>query len=93
MKTVKTLDLLLQLSFDMAQQVDYPNDPLQLDPIYFLTPRKYAIFGVCCESISQQVNYLIDESIDTGRGANSIISKLQHYFHHLVLEKAGASSR
>ena len=36
-------------SFDMAQQVFYPNDPLQPGPMYFLTPRKCAIFGVCCE--------------------------------------------
>ena len=35
-------------SFDMAQQV---NDPLQPGPMYFLTPRKCAIFGVCCESL------------------------------------------
>ena len=33
---------------DMAQQVFYP---LQPGPMYFLTPRKCAIFGVCCESI------------------------------------------
>ena len=33
-------------SFDMAQQVFYTNDPLQPGPMYFLTPRKCAIFGV-----------------------------------------------
>ena len=38
-------------SFDMAQQVFYPNDPLQPGPMYFLTPRKCAIFGVCYEAI------------------------------------------
>ena len=30
-------------SFDMAQQVFYPNDPLQLGPMYFLTPWKCVI--------------------------------------------------
>ena len=45
--------------FDMAQQVFYPNDPLQPGPMYFLTPRKCAIFGVCCEAIPRQINYLI----------------------------------
>ena len=69
----------------MAQQVHYPNDPLQPGPIYFLTPRKRAIFGVCCEAIPQQVNYLIDEKGDTGKGANSIVSKLPHFFHHFGL--------
>ena len=67
-------------SFDMAQQVFYPNDPQQPGPMYFLTPRKCAIFGVCCEAIPRQVNYLIDESVDTGKGANAIISMLHHFF-------------
>ena len=39
----------MHYSFDMAQQVHYPSDPLQPGPIYFLTPRKCALFGVCCE--------------------------------------------
>ncbi len=33
-------------SFDYAQQVHYPSDPLQPGPIYFLTPRKCTVFGV-----------------------------------------------
>ena len=43
-------------SFDMAQQVFCPNNPLQPGPMYFLTPRKCAIFGVCCESIPRQMS-------------------------------------
>uniref|UniRef100_A0A1X7VAP6 DUF7869 domain-containing protein n=1 Tax=Amphimedon queenslandica TaxID=400682 RepID=A0A1X7VAP6_AMPQE len=35
---------------------------------------KCGIFGVCCEAIPQQVNFLIDESFDTGKGANPVIS-------------------
>ena len=66
--------------FDMAQQVFYPYDPQQAGPMYFLTPRKCAIYGVCCEAIPRQVNYLIDESVDTGKGANAIISMLHHFF-------------
>ena len=67
-------------SFDMAQQVHYPSNPLQPGPIYFLTPRKCALFGVCCEAIPRQINYLIDEGCDTGKGANTIISLLHHFF-------------
>ena len=74
-------DILVNYSFDMAQQVHYPNDPLQPGPIYFLTPRKCGIFGVCCEAIPRQINYLVDESVDIGKGSNSIISKLHHFFH------------
>ena len=57
-----------------------PNDPLQPGPMYFLTPMKCAIFGVCCEALPRQVNYLIDEAVDTGKGANSIISMFHHFF-------------
>ena len=70
----------VHFSFDMAQQVFYPNDPLQPGPMYFLTPRKCAIYGVCCEAIPHQVNYLIDEAVDIGKRANSIISMVHHFF-------------
>ena len=69
-------------SFDMAQQVHYPSDPLQPGPIYFLTPRKCGIFGVCCEAVPRQINYLIDEASNTGKGANTIISLLHHFLEH-----------
>ena len=42
-------------SFDFAQQVHIPSDPLQPGPMYFLTPRKCALFGICCEAIPRQV--------------------------------------
>ena len=67
-------------SFDFAQQVHYPSDPMQPGPIYFLTPRKCAIFGVCCEAIPRQINYLIDEAVDVGKGANTVVSLLHHFF-------------
>ena len=54
--------------------------PLQPGPTYFLTPRKCEIFGVCCEAISRQLNYLIDEASETGKGANIIVSLLHHFF-------------
>ena len=60
-------------------QVHYPYSPQQPGPIYFLTPRKCAIFGVCCEAIPRQINYFIDEAAATGKGANTIISLLHHF--------------
>ena len=30
------------------------------------------MFGVCCEGIPQQVNVLIDEAVDVGKGANNM---------------------
>ena len=72
-------------SFDYAQQVHYPTNPQQPGPIYFKTPRKCGIFGICCESTPQQINYFIAESVATGNGANATISYL-----HGFLEKHGA---
>ena len=43
-------------SFDFAQQFHYPSDPFQPGPVYFLTPRKCALFGICCEAIPEQVS-------------------------------------
>lgn len=45
-----SLPSVVHYSFDMAQQVHYPSDPLHHGPTYFLTPRKCIIFGVCCEA-------------------------------------------
>ena len=69
-------------------QVHFPSNPLQPGPIYFLTPRKCGIFGVCCEAIPQQVNYLTDESFATGKGANAVISMVHHYLGHHGLNSA-----
>jgi len=47
----------MHYSYDYVQQVHYPSNPLQPGPIYFKTPRKCSIFGVCCEAIPRQVNF------------------------------------
>ena len=70
----------IHYSFDFAQQIHIPSNPMQPGPIYFKTPRKCGIFGVMCEAIPRQVNYLIDEASDVGKGANTTISYLHHYF-------------
>ena len=63
-------------------KVHYPSDPLQPGPIYFLTPRKCTVFGVNCEAIPRQVNFLTDEAGDCGKGANAVLSRLHYFFHH-----------
>ena len=69
-------------SFDFAQHVHYPHNPLQPDPMYFKTARKCAVFGVFCKGIPRQINYLINEASECGKGANSVISLLHHFFIH-----------
>ena len=66
-------------SFDLAQQVMHPHDPMQPGPIYFMVPRRCQVFGVHAEGTSQQVNYLIDEAVTLGKGANVVVSLLHHY--------------
>ena len=72
----------MHYSFDFAQQVYYPHNPLQPGSMYFKTARKCAVFGVCCEGIPRQINYLIDEASAVGKGANTVISLLHHFLHH-----------
>ena len=55
---------------------------MQPGPIYFKTSRKCGIFGVMCEAVPQQVNYLIDEASDVGKGVNRTISYVHHYFQN-----------
>ena len=75
-----TLDCTMHYSFDYAQQIHIPSNPMQPGPIFFKTPRKCGIFGVMCEGITRQVNYLIDEASAVGKGANATISYVHHHF-------------
>ena len=86
-----TNHITVHYSFDFAQQVHYPSNPLQPGPIYFLTPRKAAIFGICCEAIPRQVNFIIDEASDTGKGANTVVSLLDYFFEHYGLGETTVS--
>ena len=75
-------------SWDFAQHVTYPYENQQVGPIYFKSPRKAHIFGVCCEAIPRQVNYLIDEADFTEKNSATIISLLDHFFtNHALGEK------
>ena len=80
----------MHYSWDYAQQVHYPSDLLQPGPIYFKATRKCGIFGICVDSLPLQYNYLIDEAVSTGKGANATISYLHHFLeNHGVGETEG----
>lgn len=55
-------------------------DPHQPGPIYFKVPRKCGVFGMCAPAFPVQVNYLVDEAGSTGKGANTVISYIHHFF-------------
>ena len=80
----------IHYSFDYAQQVHIPSNPMQPGPIYFKAPRKCGSFGVICEAIPRQVNYLIDEAVSVGKGANSTISYVHHHFANHGLRETHA---
>ncbi|XP_035825279.1 uncharacterized protein LOC118477573 [Aplysia californica] len=73
------------ISFDFAQQTHFPSDPLQAGPIYFKTPRKCGLFGINNEALGKQVNILVDEAHNTGKGANTVVSYLHFYLENFSL--------
>ena len=75
----------VHISFDYAQNLQIPHMPQQVGPIYFKTPRKCHLFGVSCEGLPRQINYLIDEKDLTGKGANETVSYLEHYFKEFAI--------
>ena len=77
----------LSYSFDHAQQIHYPSRPQNPGQLYFKTPRKCGIFGICDEGNNTQLNFLIDEAQSCGKGANSIVSMVHYYLEHIPMEK------
>ena len=67
-------------SYDFAQHIHFPYSALQTGPEFFKTARKCGIFGVCNDGKSELVMYLIDEAENPGKGADCVISMLDHYF-------------
>ncbi|XP_048020971.1 uncharacterized protein LOC125251957 [Megalobrama amblycephala] len=79
----------MHYSFDFAQQLHFPSNPLQPGPMYFLTPRKCGLFGVSCEGLQKQVNYLIDEGMSSTKGSNEVISYMHHFFGNFGVGETG----
>lgn len=75
-----SLEGTVHYSYDYTQQVHIPSNPQEPGPVYFKTPQKCGLFGVCCEGIPRQINYLIDEAVSTGKGANATISYVHDFF-------------
>lgn len=73
-------NIMSHYSWDFAQQLHYPFEDQQVGPIFFKTPRKAQLFGVCNEGIPRQYNYLIDEEHFLQKNANTVISLLDHFF-------------
>ena len=61
-----------------------PNQP---GPIDFLCPGKCGIFGVCCEGIPKQVNFVVDERMASSKGSNAVLSYSHHFFSNFGLSE------
>ena len=77
--------IVMHYSFDYAQQIHLPSNPLQPGPVYFMVPRKVGLFGVCCEGLPKQMNFCIDEAHLISKGSNAVISYLNYFFDNYGL--------
>lgn len=68
----------MHYSFDFAQQISIPHHALQVGPIYFLSAYKVGLFGIAIEPIHKFILYVIPEAAAVSKGANAIISMLDH---------------
>ena len=55
-----SIETTLHYSWDYAQQVHFPHHAQQVGPIYFKTPRKCNVFGVCSERSGNYFFFLHD---------------------------------
>ena len=67
--------------FNYCQQVSLPYSSQQRGTFYFRTPHKVQVFGVCCELLSSQVFFLVDESEQVGKGVVAVVSLVHAFFH------------
>ncbi|XP_071507058.1 uncharacterized protein [Diadema antillarum] len=75
----------MHYSFGFSQQLHYPADPQRSGPAGFLSARKCGIFGINCEGIPKQVNFLIDEGVQHAKNSVAALSYLHHFFQHFGL--------
>lgn len=74
-------------TFDFAQHFQLPHHARQMGPTYFVMLRRVQLFGVCIDSASIQLNFLVDENQTIGQdgtltnGANAVISMLDYTFN------------
>jgi hypothetical protein len=74
------------ITYDWAQNVQIPYSPQQIGSIFFKSPRKIHLFGVCNTGNfphTEQTNYVIDEAEmpddgKQGKGVNCTISLVWH---------------
>jgi hypothetical protein len=82
----KTFKGVTHIAYDWTQNVQIPYSPQQIEPLFFKSPWKVHIFGVCNTGNfphTQQINYIIDEGEmpddgKQGKGVNCTLSLVLH---------------
>lgn len=82
----KTFDGSAHITYDWAQNVLVPYSPQQIGSLFFKSPRKVHLFGVCNTGNfphTEQTNYIIDEGEmpndgKQGKGVNCTLSLVLH---------------
>ncbi|XP_033739923.1 uncharacterized protein LOC117327181 isoform X1 [Pecten maximus] len=75
-------------TFDYAQSVLLPSHCRQEGALYFRSPYKANLFGICNDGRSLQTNYLFGEDQSIGldgaqsHSANAVVSMLHHFFEY-----------
>lgn len=84
-------DMLMHYSFDFAQHVHCPADPLQPGPVYFKTPPKRGVLGIIImtEALPQMILFLLEEAVETEKGADTTISMLDLFFQYYGFKERG----
>ena len=81
-------------TFDFAQTAHLPYHARQVCLLYFKSPLKVQLFGICNDGPKLQTTYIYDESQSIGinstkvHGSNAVISMLDHFFDVHSLNEA-----
>ena len=65
---------LLAYAIDLIFTHRFTTLPIPLNRAQYSSKLKCAIFGICCEGILRQVNYLVNEVLDMRKGGNTVVS-------------------
>ncbi|XP_062621644.1 uncharacterized protein LOC134283212 [Saccostrea cucullata] len=74
----------IHYTFDFAQHFQLPHHSRQMGPTYFAQLRRIQVFGVRIDSVSKQLNFIVDENQTIGpdgtqtSGPNAVISMLDY---------------
>ena len=81
-------DIVVHYSFDYAQQIHFPSDPLQPVPFTFLLQESVGYLALIMKPYLVRSIFWCDEAGDCGKGCNTVVSQWHFFFSRIKdLEK------